>query len=137
VGGGGSTITQSALVAKIERLRTSALSTTEDALQEIKLGIEAERLALAQDNRNLRKKIAICVGVGLGIEVLLLFYMVLSQGLGHAALTTAEFSLEGWTFNVFTTAVLLQTFGLARLVVKNLFPDNETSPSRISARPKA
>ena len=111
----------------ISAVRLSAsqqpLTTTEAAKEDIRIGLLSEELQLTVDNRKLRKKIALWVGIGLAIEVILLFGLVIAQGFGGVPMIHRKFSLEQWTFSVFTSAVLLQTFGLARLVVKNLFPD--------------
>jgi hypothetical protein len=89
-----------------------------------------EDLAFSKDNRELRKSIAIALGVSLAIEVFLLFGLVLAQGVGRIPVVwinspyirAVPFELQEWTFCVFTSAVLLQTFGLSTLVVGNLFP---------------
>jgi hypothetical protein len=99
-------------------------------LEVIRVGIEREKLNLAKDNRGLRKTIAKCVGAALAFEILMLFVLVVSQGLGHVPWWHSSFKLEQWTFNVFTSAVLLQTFGLATLIVKNIFPPTEEETGR-------
>lgn len=98
------------------------ISTTEKSEAKIKLDLLSEELELATDNRKLRRNIAKCVGIALGIEILVLFLLVIAQGLQHFPFCTDVFQLEKWTFSVFTSAVLLQTFGLATVIVKNLFP---------------
>lgn len=101
------------------------LSTTEAAKEEIRIGLLGEELRLAKDNRTLRKTIALCVGVALAIEIIFLFLLVLAQGLGYFPFSKCPFVLEKWTFSIFTSAVLLQTFGLAHLIVRNLFPNHK------------
>jgi len=102
------------------------LATTQEAEENIRIKLKAEELSLAQDNRKLRKLIAALVGVGLAVEIVLLFYLVTAQGLHRLPFKNSAFGLEQWTFSVFTSAVLLQTFGLATLIVRNLFPNSET-----------
>lgn len=115
----------------ISAVRLSAsqqpLTTTEAAKEDIRIELLREELQLAVDNRRLRKRIAISVGVGLAVEILLLFGLVICQGFGRIPRTSSYFYLEHWTFSIFTSSVLLQTFGLARLVVKNLFPEKSDS----------
>lgn len=101
------------------------LDTTQQARDHLAFKVEEEKLILTQDNRKLRKTIAACVGIGLAIEIIILFVFVLFQGIDHVLWTRSQFKLEKWTFSIFTSAVLLQTFGLANLIVRNLFP-NET-----------
>jgi len=104
------------------------VDTTQKAQEVLEFELRTETLRLAQDNRGLRKKIALSVGIGLGIEILVLFFLVLSQGLGHIPFSRcAHFELERWTFSIFTSAVLLQTFALANLIVRNLFPTSDSS----------
>jgi hypothetical protein len=116
----------SKLLASVQAVATEQpLSTTEQAKENIRIDLMAEELALARDNRQLRKTIASLVGLGLAIEIAILFFFVLAQGLGRIPFMQAQFGLEKWTFGVFTSAVLLQTFGLATLIVRNLFPHDE------------
>ena len=83
----------------------------------------SEQLTLLRENRRLRRMCAGLIGIGLFLEINALFYIVVGQGMYSLPFFGGYFHLEQWTFDVFTSAVLLQTFGLARLVVKNLFPD--------------
>jgi len=122
-----------ALVAQVEQASAAVFSTTDKARDKIALELLAEDLALARDNRALRKKIALWVGSGLAAEIVLLFVLVVAQGLGAIPFYDRGFELERWTFSIFTTAVLLQTFGLARLVVRNLFPDGERREPKAAA----
>lgn len=119
------------LIAKIKAAETSRpVDTTGDAATRMRQELHWEDLALRKDNRGLRKQIAIWVGIGLAAEILFLFWLVASQGMGVALGTHGiyalgrRFVLEQWTFNVFTTSVLVQTFALATLIVRNLFPEN-------------
>jgi len=50
----------------------------------------------------------------LSIEIGALFLIILFIGLKYI-------KLEEWTINIFASAVLLQSFGLVKVIVKNLF----------------
>ena len=50
----------------------------------------------------------------LSIEIGALFLIILLIGL-------ERIKLEEWTINIFASAVLLQSFGLVKVIVKNLF----------------
>jgi hypothetical protein len=106
------------------------LDTTQKAQDALDLELRTEALRLTQDNRNLRKKIALSVGIALAVEIVVLFALVLFQGIGRIPLTNFSFALERWTFSIFTSAVLLQTFALANLIVRNLFPTSDAPPKQ-------
>jgi len=61
-------------------------------------------------------------------EVGLMFLIVMFQGLGRIPIggwgfeTGWPFKLDKWVLGAFEAGVLLQTFGLARIIAKHLFP---------------
>jgi hypothetical protein len=117
-------------IARAKQSVVKPLSTTEPARERIALSMQIEDLWLKRDNRELRKKIAKWVGAGLGIEIFLLFTLVIAQGVGRFPVVwinaphwrALKFSLDQSTFSLFTSSVLLQTFGLALVIVQSLFP---------------
>lgn len=55
-------------------------------------------------------------------EVALMFYVVISQGIGRLLWKDIPFKLDEWVLGAFEAGVLLQTFGLAKIIAKHLFP---------------
>lgn len=117
---------EAGIKAAIRSSPSIELSTTRAAADAFQSELQQIELASAEDNRRLRKQIALCVGIALALEILLLFVLVFFQGVG-LKIRGSAFNLNEWAFSIFCSAVLLQTFGLAKLVVSNLFPQSSAA----------
>ena len=115
------------VVAAIKQETPPPLATTALLFEHIDVHLRWSEYRLKEDNRQLRKRIAFWVGLGLAFEILVLVLFVAAQGVGEITFGehVIKFHLQEWTFSVFTSAVLLQTFGLATIIVNNLFPENK------------
>lgn len=58
----------------------------------------------------------------LGLEVVAMFLIVISQGIQSVVFIGVPFNLEEWVLGIFSSGVLLQTFGLAKIITEHLFP---------------
>ena len=127
------------LVKKVRSSPTLPLALKDLARTELTEALQWVEVWRAEDNRGLRKKIALWVGLGLAAEIFILFTLVVAQATGLWLWPRLAFHLDEWAFSVFSTAVLLQTFVLAKLVVSNLFPavDKDESDVRPKRRGKA
>lgn len=102
------------LIASIRRSRQSPL---DDAELD-----EAYRKKTLRQKHGQRGQLFWFVMVLMCVEVLVMFGVVVCQGIGRIPWTDTTFGLDKWVLAAFEAGVLLQTFGLAKIITAHLFP---------------